>query len=222
MSLFMNGDKLTTNLELSEAFGNPNLAYGTMRTRTMEQQTGNSTKAFSSSAPQDQNYSYVVFLLNTTFKKGDKFTVSAISNLSGPQANGYYKVAIYNYDVSINYDDDSDKVFMQAGKYSTRTITVNADSDPNKPPIVLIYPGIAGKTAGNTITTKNLKVEKGATATLWTPAPQDLGLVLQSDFDALKAKVDQLTKNQNGGVTSLLSHIRQGLSNVASNRMEVA
>lgn len=45
---------------------------------------------------------------------------------------------------------------------------------------------------------------------------------LQSQINDLKKKVDSLTKNQNGGVTSLLSHIRQGLSNVASNRMEVA
>lgn len=60
------------------------------------------------------------------------------------------------------------------------------------------------------------KVETGTVRTDWTPAIQDL--TMKSNFEMLKSKVDQLTKNQNGGVTSLLSHIRH----VTSNRMEAA
>ena len=44
---------------------------------------------------------------------------------------------------------------------------------------------------------KELKLERGSVATDWMPAIQDL--TMKSDFDTLKAKVDQLTKNQNGG-----------------------
>lgn len=38
---------------------------------------------------------------------------------------------------------------------------------------MLIYAGVAGQTGGNSIEVTNLKLEKGDTATEWTPAPED-------------------------------------------------
>lgn len=47
-------------------------------------------------------------------------------------------------------------------------------------------------------TIQNVRLNKGSVAADWSPAPEDL--VLKSDFDALKAQVDSLTKSKNGGV----------------------
>lgn len=38
---------------------------------------------------------------------------------------------------------------------------------------LLIYSGISGSTAGHSVTISNVKLEKGSTATAWTPAPED-------------------------------------------------
>lgn len=184
------------------AGGGVNLVGGTLLNTDFTKREGNS-KEFYFSAPSDKNWYYCVFPLNTSFKKGDVFTLSAYTELTGNQVgDGSYKVTIFNHDTSVCYETENDINFLKAGQRSSKIIRVNADSDPNNPPILLIYSGTAGKTGGNTIHVKDLKLERGSIATAWSPAPEDV--VLKSDFDSLKAKIDSLTKSINGGVAAHL------------------
>ena len=194
-NIFANGEELLTTTKLENALANPNLAYGVIKDNQHVVQNG-STKNFSYKSADDRNWNFYYFPLSVSFKKGDIFTISAYGTLTGSQSDGFYKAAIYSESFNTNYDDTGDSIFFKSGEFSSKTVTVNADSNPDDPPVVLIYSGKPGKTGGNTITVKNLKVEKGAIPTMWLPAPQDQGLVTRSDFDALQAKIDSLTKNQ--------------------------
>lgn len=158
---------------------------------------GGTSKDFSFSATKENNWNFRVFPLDFSFKKGDIFTLSAYADLTGPQVgDGSYKATIFNHGTSFCYETESDINFLKAGQRSSKIIRVNADSNPNDPPILLIYSGTAGKTGGNTIHVKDLKLERGSIATQWSPAPEDL--VLKSDFDDLKSDIQAL-KNKIGG-----------------------
>lgn len=196
MSIFVNGKKVIDENDWKNTNIGTNLISGPVFSNTLIPQSGNS-KDFTFSAPKKFDWTFQLFPLNCSFKKGDIFTISAFATLTGSNNNGLYKASILSRDYQIVYDPNADTDWLKAGQVCSKTITVNADSDPNNPPYLSIYSGVAGSTGGNTIHVQNLKIEHGSIATQWSPAPEDL--VLKSDFDALKAKVDSLTKSQNGG-----------------------
>lgn len=202
MSIFVNQKELAEKKDIV----NPNLAYGALFDAHNNVVSTASTKELSFSTSKDQNYAFNIFRLDTSFKKGDHLTISASADLTGDQINdGFYKASIFNGNYSKCYDDNQDSQWLKAGEFSSKTITVNGDSDASNPPIVLIYAGIAGQTGGNTITIKNLKVEKGTNATAWVPAEKDM--VMQSDFDTLRARVDALSKQIGGVIASAISSL---------------
>lgn len=97
--------------------------------------------------------------------------------LTGNQVgDGQYKATIYSEDLSICYDSHEDDVLIKSGSRGSKTIVVNADSDPTNPPYVMIYTGKAGNTGGNTIEINDLKAERGSIATQWSPAPQEYAM----------------------------------------------
>lgn len=58
---------------------------------------------------------------------------------------------------------------------------------------LVLWSGISGQHIKQIVS--NVMVQTGDNATVWTPSFNDLGIVRKSDFDALQAKVDLLTKN---------------------------
>lgn len=198
MSIYINKKKIIDETDWQNTNAGTNLISGNALNFDFADSGHGNYKNFSAEAASDQNWAFWIFSLNCSFKQGDVFTVSAYADLTGPQVgDGSYKATIFNHSTSFCYETESDINFLKAGQRSSKIIRVNADSDPNDPPILLIYSGTAGKTAGNTIHVKDLKLERGSIATDWSPAPEDL--VLKSEFDSLKAKVDSLTKSINGG-----------------------
>lgn len=55
------------------------------------------------------------------------------------------------------------------------------------------------------ITMRNATLNKGTVIKEWQPAPEDY--VMQSDFNALRAKVESLTNSKNGGVQRLSDYV---------------
>ena len=199
MSIYISKKKIIDETDWQNTNAGTNLVKNVQVLNPQNQPDGSGTiKDCSFSAPQNNNWCFYKIPLNISFRENDVFTVSAFATLTGPKAaDGLYKVTIFNQDTSVCYDPNADLVFLKAGQRSSKTIKVNADSDPNKPPMLLIYSGKAGSTAGNTIHVQDVKLERGSVATQWSPAPEDL--ILRSEFDDLKAKVESLTKSINGG-----------------------
>ncbi|WP_297954065.1 hypothetical protein [uncultured Lactobacillus sp.] len=104
--------------------------------------------------------------------------------------------SIYNSDTSNSFDPTCETVFLKSGIRSSKTFIANADSDPNNPPILLIYSGKAGSTGQNSIHVQNVKVERGSVATPYVPAVEDL--VLKSDYDALSDRLTALESKMGG------------------------
>lgn len=195
MSVYINGNDNPIQLAERKDIVNQNLAYSELLNSTDSRVDG-STKIFLHESPTLANYDYVKIPLRVVFKKGDIFTISAFSVLTGPQANGFYKATIFSKSATKSYDDKEDTNWLKAGIRSSKMIVVNADSDPNDPPYLLVYSGIAGKTGGNTLTVKELKVESGSVATPYIPAVEDL--VLKSDYDALSSRLSALESKMGG------------------------
>lgn len=88
-----------------------------------------------------------------------------------------------SFDVEItNGSFDTVSIYSQYGYSSLRHVPLvggrvvfNFTATENtEEPITFIYAGKAGVTRGNGAVLWNLKIEKGSTATPWTPAPEDL------------------------------------------------
>lgn len=192
MSVFVDKQRLLTEEDMANTNVGVNLAYGDLFTANSYNSCGNTRQA---SATASGNFFHTVTMLNGNFKKGDVVTISAFGNLTGPNVkDGYYKATIFNSDYSVCYDDNQDSILLSQGMWSSKQVVFNADSDPNKPPLLLLYPGLAPSTVGNTLMLNGIKVERGSVATQYSPAPQDL--VLQSDLDSLKAEIEQLKQNK--------------------------
>ena len=202
MSIYINKKKIIDETDWQNTNAGTNLVKDVQILDSRSQPTGIGTiKDFTGVAQPNNDWNFWEIPLNISFKRNDVFTVSAFATLTGPKAaDGLYEVTIFNQDTSASYDPTADTVFLKSGQRSSKTIKVNADSDPNKPPMLVIYSGKRGSTAGNTIHVQNIKLERGSVATQWSPAPEDL--VLKSEFDSLKEKVDSLTKSVNGGGNS--------------------
>ena len=142
--------------------GGTNLAHDTILDLSGVDKNYGNTKNFSFTAPSDSNWNFVKIPLDVTFKKGDIFTISFDSTLTGSQVkDGWLKTTIFNNDLSCCYDDNQDTVYIKSGNPGSKTIVVNADSDPSNPPFALVYAGVAGSTGGNTLTVENFKIERG-------------------------------------------------------------
>lgn len=192
MQLFGGGARFLTEKDMANTNAGVNLAYGDFWTSVSPNIVGNTRQA---SATASVNYFHTVNMLNGNFKKGDVVTISAFANLTGPNVkDGYYEATIFNSDYTHCYDDNGYSVLLKQGMRSSKHVVFNADTDPNNPPILLLYPGPDDSTAGNTIVLNEVKVERGSIATQWSPAPQDL--VLKSDLDSLKAEIEQLKQNK--------------------------
>lgn len=182
---------------------NPNLAYGVAKQSDNEKALGTVHDFTLSSKGDTDNWTFCIILLKTTIHKGDIFTISAFGTLTGPNAaDGNYKASIYSSDTSHSFDPTGDTVFLKSGIRSSKTFVANADSDPNNPPVLLIYSGKAGSTGQNSIHVQNVKVERGSVATPYVPAVEDL--VLKSDYDALSDRLTALESKMGGDGT--LSH----------------
>lgn len=189
MDFYANGDKIA----LAKDVANENLAYGIPFVINNPSNTFNgSTQSVTNSATSDNdNWHYFSFKTVPSFKKGDVITISAIGYLTGKQVkDGNYKATIYNTDLSTCYDDTENSIFLKSGKLSSKTFIANADSDPNNPPILMFYTGIAGSCGGNTLTIKNAKAEKSSIATPWIPSINDIAK--QSDVTSLQDKINNL------------------------------
>lgn len=189
VDLYADGSKLA----LAKDVANENLAYGVPFVVNDSRQVFNgSTQSVTNSATSDNdNWHYFSFKVVPSFKKGDAITISAIGYLTGKQVkDGNYKATIYNIDLSTCYDDTADSVFLKSGQLSSKTFIANADSDPNNPPILMFYTGIAGSCGGNTLTIKNAKAEKSSIATPWISSIKDIAK--QSDVTGLQDKINNL------------------------------
>ena len=186
MSVFIDKHELAEKEDII----NPNLAYGSLKTVDNVKISG-STNDFTLTASNDNNWFFAEIPLNLSISKGDIITISAFATLSGPQAaDGLYKATIYDTNLQAAFDDTEDTVPLKSGIRSSKTIFANRDSNPNDPPVLFIYSGVAGKTGGNTIHVQEVKVERGTAATPYVPAVEDL--VLKSDYDALNARLTTL------------------------------
>lgn len=175
MQLFGGGDEFAKKKDIA----NPNLAYGSIEIADGTKISG-STDDFTITASNDANWWYCKIPLNLSINKGDIITISAFATLSGTQAtDGLYKAAIYSSSTSMLFDDTSETVFLKSGIRSSKTFVANQNSNPNDPPVLLVYCGTAGKTGGNTLHAQKIKVERGAVATPWCPAYEDY--VMKSD-----------------------------------------
>lgn len=192
---------------------NPNLAYGVAKQSDNEKALGTVHDFTLSSKGDTDNWTFCIILLKTTIHKGDIFTISAFGTLTGPNAaDGNYKASIYSSDTSHSFDPTGDTVFLKSGIRSSKTFVANADSDPNNPPVLLIYSGKAGSTGQNSIHVQNVKVERGAIATPWIPSPLDYAI--KPDIDNLQDQINQL-KNKLGGVKPSYTTLYATLKEVA-------
>ena len=198
MQIFGGGARYLTEKYMANTSAGTNLVYGNVFDNQGFPATNviGTTRHTTLKTKNDlDNWDFCRTPLNCSFKKGDTITISLFGVLTGKQVgDGQYKATIMSADTNTCYDDHPDDVWIKSGSRSSKTIVVNADSNPTNPPYVLIYAGKAGSTGGNTIEINDLKVERGTVATQWSPAPQDL--VLRSDLDALKAEIDQLKQNK--------------------------
>lgn len=200
MSVFIDKHELAEKEDII----NPNLAYGVVKTSDNQKALGSVHDFTLNSTDNTENWTFCKILLKTTIHKGDIFTISAFGTLTGPHAaDGNYKASIYNSDTSNSFDPTCETVFLKSGIRSSKTFIANADSDPNNPPILLIYSGKAGSTGQNSIHVQNVKVERGSVATPYVPAVEDL--VLKSDYDALSDRLTALESKMGGG-DGTLSH----------------
>ena len=189
VDLYADGSKLA----LAKDVANENLAYGNPYDLNSASILNGNTKSVSFSANNgtSDNWHYIHFNLASSFKKGDVITISVIGNLTGSQsADGYFKTTVFSSDLSTCFDDNQEGNPLKSGGLCSKTIVFNADGDPNNPPILLLYAGLAGTTGGNTLSLKNIKVERGSIATPWIPSSNDI--VMQSDVASLQDQINQL------------------------------
>jgi len=115
-------------------------------------------------AASGNNYHHVQLY---TLEQGTKYTFSVekIVRVSGTAT----QVAVLIYDFPNNHAVATYLLNISNSKQQI-TFTSPNDGDTNT---LIIYAGINGSTAGNSIRYEKMKLEKGSKATDWTPAPDD-------------------------------------------------
>lgn len=217
MQIYGNGDKLITSSDWHTTSAGTNLVYGNVFNKkgiTATNVIGTTRHTTLKAANDLDNWNFCRTPLNCSFKKGDTITISLFGVLTGKQVgDGQYKATIMSADTNTCYDDHPDDVWIKSGSRESKTIVVNADSNPTNPPYVLIYSGKAGNTGGNTLEINDLKVERGSIATQWSPAPQEYAM--KSDYDKLLGVGNLLTDDEMNIANALKSTAAQGaISNI--------
>lgn len=184
MSIFVDKHELAERKDVI----NPNLAYGKIITFQGWPASGDSTHAVLNAV--NYEYNYAGFKLNTKFKAGDQFTITTTGETSD---NNTYQIAIFSQTTQINYGSN---ITFTSGKTESHVFTVNANSTPTDPPIVLLYAGKPQQCNNVKLTLNYLKVERGTVATPYVPAVEDL--VLKSDYDALNSRLTALESKMGG------------------------
>lgn len=115
-------------------------------------------------AASGNNYHHVQLY---TLEQGTKYTFSVekIVRVSGTAT----QVAVLIYDFPNNHAVATYLLDISNSKQQI-TFTSPNDGDTNT---LIIYAGVNGSTAGNSIRYEHMKLEKGSKATDWTPAPDD-------------------------------------------------
>lgn len=127
-------------------------------------------KPTTATAEAENNYSYITLTpVIVPLEKGQVFTFSAdVEILSGSPS----QVTISLYDSAISVFDTRSILNIENNRVSG-TITPTGDTAE----VLLIYAGLAGATAGNSIRFSNMKLEKGSFATDWTPAIEEVASI---------------------------------------------
>ena len=112
------------------------------------------------------NYAFNRVFVNPSPIEKTTYTVSANVEVTG---GSFTKVTVvpYNSGTTASQGTRSDTPIVN-GKISTQ-VTVTGDAAE----VVLLYAGVAGATAGNSVIFRNIKIEKGTVATPWIPNSSD-------------------------------------------------
>lgn len=122
-----------------------------------------------------QGWRFNTIPINDDLKVGDKITVSVENvTMTGKGDLSKWGAILYSTDIS---EARSDVCAINSGKNGQVTITVTSINDPNKQTALLIYSGRVSDTEGKKAVFHHLKVERGSTATPWSPAPSDMATV---------------------------------------------
>ena len=132
-------------------------------------------------SPADYDYQYITYIPAVVpLDDGKPYTVSAdVEVLAGSVTN----ISVKLYDAALQTQYAEVIPVITDGHIEATFPAVNGAAER-----LLIYAGVAGSTAGNSVTFSNVKFEKGNKATDWTPAPEDV----QSDTDNAQAAADAL------------------------------
>lgn len=127
----------------------------------------NSAEPINTTAPADYNYQYLTFIPTVLpLADGEPYTISAdVEVLAGEVT--VISVKLYNDTLGTQYAEVLPDIVN--GHIEGTFDAINAGASR-----VLLYAGVAGSTAGNSVTFSNIKFEKGNKATDWTPAPEDV------------------------------------------------
>lgn len=129
---------------------------------------------------------FAMFPLTGTAKQGERITISVDSldlTTDDKFSVGLWSTTIVQYGAENGVLSNSQK-----------QVTLEVAKDTSNPAIIIWAGEInQGKINENSsVRLKKVMVQKGTIATMWLPAPEDLGLATQSDLDDLKAQIEQL------------------------------
>ncbi|MCH5331497.1 MAG: hypothetical protein J1E33_03710 [Alistipes sp.] len=132
-----------------------------------------------------ESYRRAHFPISIQVSAEDIFTVRVdkITNIQGTPDQ--YSVIIYDKSISTALND---KINITEGKEAQIKLKSGIDTQSG---VLLVYAGISGNTAGNTVQFDNVMLVKGnKMPTTWTPAPEDV----QADIDAAQSAADSAQK----------------------------
>ena len=129
------------------------------------------TRSLSFEASSGDEYSFTHFTPTVPLKPSTEYVFSVDSTTVSPNTVTGFTFYIYGYNgekyttghKSIAIPISNERKFV---KFTTPETVESTD-------VALIYCGISGKTAGNSITLKKFKLEEGHVPTEWSPAPED-------------------------------------------------
>lgn len=171
------------------------------------------TTAGSDASVASNNYKYATYYYSK-LEASTKYTFSAyVEKLAG----NFTKVSVYTVYKNGGYSLGTYILTPSADGKIQYSFTTPAWTGDLSGYTVLIYAGMAGATAGNSIKTWNVKVEKGTKATDWTPAPEDV----DSAIDTVDAKfanystTSQMDSAINVSKNSILSTVSETYTTIS-------
>ena len=119
------------------------------------------------------DYAYVTFIPTVGLTIGETYIVSANVEIIEGTCEGI-SACFYDVNISSPCSTRNDMTIVN-GHISGQLIPL----ENTEPYYLLLYAGVAGSTAGNTVRFSNIKLEKGTRATDWSPAPEDMATVAE-------------------------------------------